>query len=270
MEAVWTLYLPLSIYIRSIITSGILGPVHRVSSDLSLLSPLETQFPDDKSLIVNPDLAGGALLDIGIYALLWCFQTLYLTQDPATRKPPKVLATALNHYRTGVDEQTTVLLNFPRETSAGGDAHAIATTSLRIESDPLANGSAGPAVRVQGAKGEIQVFHPSFRPTKTKLILADGTVEEKDWPQPGPGEGSGWFNGEGRHKNKEGEGHGMFWEADDAALGMVEGRKEGSVWKLEESVLVMEVMDEVRRQGGMKFPEKVESMQYPLELDSRK
>jgi dihydrodiol dehydrogenase / D-xylose 1-dehydrogenase (NADP) len=266
MEAVWTRYFPLSIYVRHLITSHHLGTIHRVSADLSMSMSPESSFPDDAHRMVNPALAGGALLDLGIYALTWCFQTLYTTQDPSTRKPPTV-ASAMQLYRTGADEMTTILLTFPRSKEQGGDAHAIATTALRVATDPDGKSSAGPAVRIQGDKGEVQIFHPMFRPTKTKVVLTDGTVEEKDWPQPGPGKGSGWENGFGESmRNAEGEGHGMFWEADEAGMALLEGRKEGKFEGLEESVLIMEVMDEVRRQGGLKYPEGIESTEFPVEL----
>ena len=266
MEAVWTRYFPISIYVRDVITSGRLGNVHRVSADLSNANSPEESYPDDKSRVVNANLAGGALLDLGIYALTWCFQTLYLTQPAESRKPPKVMA-AVNLYRTGVDESATILLNFPRSKEQGGDAHAVASTSLRISADPDQKGTAGPAVRIQGTLGEIVVYPPIYRPTKTKMVLSDGTIESKEWRQPGPGAGSGWTNGFGKGRNAEGEGHGMFWEADEAGLAFVEGRKEGKYESLEESIVIMEVMDEVRKQGGMKFPEKLESTEYPLELD---
>ncbi|MCJ1477537.1 hypothetical protein MMC13_006209 [Lambiella insularis] len=266
MEAVWTRYFPLSIYVREVITSGRLGKVHRVFADLSGSMDPENTFADNKHRMVNAKLAGGALLDLGIYALTWCFQTLYLTQPEKTRQAPKVQS-SMNLYRTGVDEKTTILLTFPRPKEMGGDAHAIATTSIVVSGDPDGKGSAGPCVRVQGEKGEVQVFHPIFRPSKTKLVLADGTVEDKEWPQPGPGKNSGWHNGFGKHVNEEGEGHGMFWEADEAAMALIEGRKEGKFENLDESVLIMEVMDEVRKQGGQKYPEKIESTDYPIDLD---
>lgn len=265
MEAVWTRYFPLSIYVRDLITSGKLGTVHRVFADFSMSANPDVTFADGKHRMVNPDLAGGALLDLGIYSLTWCFQTLYHTQDAKTRKPPQVMS-SMSLYKTGVDEKTTVLLTFPRAKELGGDAHAVATTSLLVTGDPDGKNTAGPGCRVQGEKGEIQIFGPICRPEKTKLILADGTVEEKDWPQPGPGEGSGWFNGFSDDVNKEGEGHGMFWEADEAGTALVEGRKEGRFESLDESIVIMEVMDEMRRQGGLKYPEKLESTEYPLDF----
>ncbi|KAF2113110.1 hypothetical protein BDV96DRAFT_601875 [Lophiotrema nucula] len=267
MEAVWTRYFPLSIYVRELITSGKIGPVARVLSDNSMATNPEETWKDGKHRMVNPDLAGGALLDLGIYSLTWVFQTLYHTQDPKTRKPPQVLAALKSYGATkAADEQTTIVLNFPRSDEAGGDAHAVATTSLRIATTPGGNADA-PGIRIQGPKGEIQVFPPAFRPTRTKLILSDGTVEEKNWaPFPGPGAGSGWYNGFGGGKNAVGEGHGMFWEADEAATALVEGRKEGKYEGLDESILIMEVMDEVRKQGGLQYPEKIETTKYPTQL----
>jgi dihydrodiol dehydrogenase / D-xylose 1-dehydrogenase (NADP) len=266
MEAVWTRYFPLSIFVREQITSGRIGSVQRVFADNSMALNPEVAFKDGKSRMVNPDLAGGALLDLGIYSLTWVFQTLYTTQPEDARKPPKVLAALKNYGPTkDADETTTIVLSFPRSEEAGGEAHAIATTSLRIATSPGRNNDT-PGIRIQGANGEIQVFPPAFRPTKTKIILKDGTVEEKDWPQPGPGAGSGWYNGFAGGKNGEGEGHGMFWEADEAATALVEGRKEGKYESLAESIVIMEVMDEVRKQGGLSYPEKIETTKYPTQL----
>lgn len=215
---------------------------------------------DAKHRMVNPDLAGGALLDLGIYSLTWVFWSLYNTQK--NPKPPTVQS-SLRKMGSGVDELTTMLLTFPREKE--GDAHGIATTSMRVATDPNKKGEA-PAVRIQGDKGEVQIFPEIFRPTRSKLVLADGTVEEKHWPQPGPGKGSGWYNGFGGGTNDEGEGHGMFWEADECAYAMRDGRKEGQKESLEESLVIMKVMDEVRRQGGMKLPDKIETTDYPVDL----
>jgi predicted dehydrogenase len=263
MEAVWTRYFPLSIYVRDLITSNRIGTVYRTTADLSYAIPPETTFPDTHRM-VNPALAGGALLDLGIYALTWVFQTLYTTQDPSVRQPPSVVS-SLSKYRLGTDEHTTILLTFPLP--SGRSAHGIATTSFLVSGDPDSQSSAGPTIRIQGEKGEIQVFPPASRPTKTRVILSDGTLEEKNWPQPGPGEKSGWSNGFGRKEewNPEGEGHGMFWEADECAFALQEGRKEGKFQGWEESLAVMRVMDEVRRQGGVVYPEEVEGTSWDEE-----
>jgi dihydrodiol dehydrogenase / D-xylose 1-dehydrogenase (NADP) len=264
MEAVWTRYFPLSIYVRETISSGRLGTIVKATADNSVNLDPRNKMADGKHRMVNPDLAGGALLDLGIYSLTWIFQTLYDTQPAGERKPPSVLASITPYEPTGVDETTTMVLTFPR--ASGGAAHGVATTSLTVASDPDKKSHGGPSVRVQGTKGEIHIFAPIPRPTRTKLVLDDGTVEDRNWEQPGPGAGSGWFNGFGGGLNKEGEGQGMFWEADEAGRALVEGRKESVVQDLENSILIMEVMDEVRRQGNFTLPAPIESTDYPVQL----
>ncbi|KIW25798.1 uncharacterized protein PV07_08942 [Cladophialophora immunda] len=259
MEALWTRYFPLSIYVRDTITSGKLGTIIRAFADNSLNFELEKNFHKEHRM-VSPDLAGGALLDSGIYALTWIFQSVYTTQPGDTCKPPRVLSSVRKYGATGVDEAATILLSFPRDAQLGGDIHAIATTSFLVSNNIDGKGTSGPAVRIQGQNGELQVWPPLWRPNRTRLILADGTVEDKTFPIPGPGKGSGWYNGYPLvGMNSEGEGYGMFWEADEAGMALLEGRKEGIYESLDESVVIMEVMDEVRKQCGLVYPENIES-----------
>lgn len=130
------------------------------------------------------------------------------------------------------------------------------------QNDPTPQAS----VRIQGEQGELQLFPMAQNPSATKLILKDGTVEEKQWPKPGPGKGSGWYNGFLHYMNPEGEGQGMFWEADEAGLAIIEGRKEGRRLDLTETIAVMDVLDEVRRQGGLVYPESIETVEYPAKV----
>ena len=68
--------------------------------------------------MINPDLAGGALLDLGIYALTWVFQTLYHLQPEDDKETPTVVA-AINKYDTGADETTSIIVQFPKHKSQG-------------------------------------------------------------------------------------------------------------------------------------------------------
>jgi len=61
-EAIWTRYLPLSLKIQELIHSGIIGIPYTLSANLSY--PVSY-----KERIQRPELAGGALLDIGVYTL---------------------------------------------------------------------------------------------------------------------------------------------------------------------------------------------------------
>ncbi|UPK92748.1 hypothetical protein LCI18_003683 [Fusarium solani-melongenae] len=265
MEALWTRYFPLTIHVLETIQSGRIGTVQRVLSDLSAPMNPEESFKDGKHRMVNPDLAGGALLDLGIYSLIWPFLAFYLAEPAESRKKPEVFS-LMNKYAPtlGADETTTMILRFPRASSAGGDGHAVATTSFRVAGIQGPDPSPPPVVRIQGSLGEVQIFPGAHRPSRTRIIFGNGTVEDKDWPQPGPGKGSGWFNGFLTHMNAEGEGMGMAWEADEVGFALIEGRKEGKFSPIQESIAILEVMDEVRRQGGLQYPDAVETIRYPL------
>ncbi|KAL8667997.1 MAG: hypothetical protein Q9168_007134 [Polycauliona sp. 1 TL-2023] len=255
MEAVWTRFFPLSIQIRKFIEDGKLGAVHRVIADNSFGDDVEEKYGTTHRM-VNMDLAGGALLDLGIYSLTWLFQTLYHTLPPASRKPPKVVAAITPYPSTGADEMTSMILTFP--SAPGGtsthQAHGIALTNLRVASDPDGHNTARPAIRIQGTAGEIQVDGPAFRPTHWRFIRAKPPGQEST----------------GKPEVEEHEceipGHGMFWEADECGRCLRDGEKESAGMGWEESVVVMEVMDEVRKQGGVKYPEKIESLEFPLDL----
>ncbi|EKD19067.1 uncharacterized protein L3040_006556 [Drepanopeziza brunnea f. sp. 'multigermtubi'] len=250
MEAVWTRYFPLSIQVRELVTSGAIGKVHRVSADLSFGSAKDDgslTFADEHRM-VNVDLAGGALLDLGIYSLTWVFQILYHCQPVGQREKPKVLADIQKYDKTGADETTSMILSFPKAKSVG-----IATTSLRVATTPDGEGSpaAGPAARIQGSKGEIQIMGPLYRPTHYRVIMQGGekgAVNDVQCAIP--------FD-----KQKD-FGHGMFWEADEAGRCLRDGKLESDGIGWEESLVIMETMDEVRKQGGLVYPELIESSVY--------
>ncbi|KAK6354733.1 hypothetical protein TWF696_003870 [Orbilia brochopaga] len=231
MEAVWTRFFPLSIEVRDLVASGKIGEVKRVLADLSFLNDVEARFPKEHRM-VNMDLAGGALLDLGIYALTWVFQILYHLDKDA--KTPEVVGHVQKYELTGCDETTTVVCQFPRATG-------IAMTSFRISSDIDEKGGAGPAIRIYGTKGEIQVAHPAFRPTKYRVILPNGPEE--------------WVV-------KEQVGGGMYYQADASARTIREGKIECETMPWRETISVMEVMDETRKQADMPYPEAIESTKH--------
>lgn len=160
MEGLWTRYFPVSLYVREQIVSGRLGPVERVLSEHSLA--YTKNLFDDGHIMVKPGLARGTLLDSGIYSLTWVFQCLYHTQPASTRQRPTVQSAAAKCSATGVDAMTIMVLDFPRAADQGGHAHAVATTSLGLSINAVAaeQDISIPTVRIQGPKGEIQVFPP--------------------------------------------------------------------------------------------------------------
>ncbi|KAF7549433.1 hypothetical protein G7Z17_g6383 [Cylindrodendrum hubeiense] len=240
MEAVWVRFFPLSIQIRELIKSGAIGPVYRVHADLSFNMDLpngKIDFPDSHRM-VNPDLAGGALLDLGIYSLTWVFQTLYHLKAEEDKEVPNVVS-AINKYDTGADEMTSIICQFPKNKAMG-----IATTTLRVGTDLDGLYTGGPAIRIQGSGGEIQVTGPAYRPTEYKVIKKDGKghVEVVQCPIPQDPKRDNW-------------GHGMFWEADECARCLRDGKKQSDTMPWSESIVILETMDSALKQGNVQYPE---------------
>lgn len=61
-EAIWTRYMPMVDIIRKVLASGKIGKVCAANANLGY-------YTMDNPRVVEPELAGGALLDVGIYAL---------------------------------------------------------------------------------------------------------------------------------------------------------------------------------------------------------
>ncbi len=242
LEAMWTRWLPHMVRIREIIAAGTLGDVRTLLADHTQLLP-----SDPGHRILDPRLGGGALLDLGIYSLTWVFQTLYHIQPEAEKEAPKVFA-AINKYHTGADESTSMILQFPKHKTMG-----IGLTSMRLGTDPDGKNSGGPAIKIQGSKGEIQVMGPAYCPLQYKVIKKDGggAVDVIDCPIP-QDPAHGW-------------GHGMFWEADECARCLRDGKLESSTMPWSESVVIMEVMEETLKQGGVTYPHLITTDVYDPE-----
>jgi predicted dehydrogenase len=260
MEAVWTRFFPLSIEIRKLIKDKAIGEVLRVSADMSIGvgDNVEKEF-DVSNRMVNKALAGGALLDLGIYSLTWVFQTLYHTLPREKREKPKVVGSSMVFEpRTGADESTSIMLEMPSAPTGKRKAQALATSSLRVDFDAAKTekGQETPAVRIQGEKGEIQVYGPIYRPMRMKVIIKDndGKTSIRDEPR----------------SSFEGDQHGMAFEADECARCLqTEGKLESDTMGWEESITIMQTMDEARRIAGLTYPEDIESVQWPLKLESK-
>ena len=97
-EAIWVRYMPSRRILRELIDSGIIGSVQRISADLSY------PIPNVKRL-TDPSLAGGALLDLGVYVLN--FASMVLGDDV---QEIKGLCT---YCDTGVDCQESITITYP-------------------------------------------------------------------------------------------------------------------------------------------------------------
>lgn len=111
MEALWTRFLPLYALLKQRLAAGDIGRVHAIQSSFCFAVPFNAE-----SRLFNPALAGGTLLDIGIYniaATRWVLQaTLGRCPEPTRMHAAGVLAP------TGVDQRVTATLEFPQGISS--------------------------------------------------------------------------------------------------------------------------------------------------------
>ena len=97
-EAIWTRYMPSRTILNELVSSGIIGEVSTVSANLCY--PIH-----HVPRLTDPNLAGGSLLDVGIYPLN--FASMILGHDVLSVHAHATLTD------TGVDRTTTMTLVYP-------------------------------------------------------------------------------------------------------------------------------------------------------------
>lgn len=102
MEAVWTRFLPSILKLQGMLAEGTIGDVKTVTANFCLGFTGDT-FPDEHRLR-NKALAGGALLDLGIYPITFA--------DIVFGKLPTRIQSSVVMAETGVDESSFYLLDY--------------------------------------------------------------------------------------------------------------------------------------------------------------
>jgi len=150
MEAMWSRFLPHYALVREIVASGILGKILTVHAD-------HGQRLADQNIprLVDPLLAGGALLDLGIYPVSFAHMIL--------SNPTKITASGVLTDR-GVDGQTSMIFDY----SSG--AQAVLNTTM-LEQTPC-------RAVVAGVNGWLEIDRVFYSPTSMRVTLFDGTVKQ--------------------------------------------------------------------------------------------
>ncbi len=146
LEAMWTRFLPAMDAIFEVIDSGILGEIKLVTADHS-------QYLPHVPRLWEPELGGGALLDLGIYPVSFAVRVLGL--------PQKMTAKAT---LTGdkVDETTSIIFEYE------SGAQATLTTCMS---------AAGPVTAVvTGTFGRIEIDKSFYNQTSFKVYNQGGEV----------------------------------------------------------------------------------------------
>lgn len=96
-EAMWTRYMPMLTTIQEVLGSGIIGDLKTLTANLGYVI-------DTVPRLQEPSLAGGALLDVGVYALN--FASMIFGNNIAN------VESSCTYTKTGVDEQNSITIRY--------------------------------------------------------------------------------------------------------------------------------------------------------------
>ncbi len=247
MEAMWMRFMPLIQKIETLINSGIIGEICILNADFGI----PTQF-DPENRHFNPQMGGGALLDRGVYGLSLAFQLL---------GPPSQVVSQASIGKTGVDEQSAILLGYPQG-------------KLAILTATLCAYTSNEAVIV-GTQGKIRIHEPFFRPHKlsieklpdsASLASSSPSLKQKflasakrmPWLQRLYAQFQPYLSLLIRPQAKEIvqplDGNGYNYEAAEAMRCLRAGELESPTMPLDETLSIIETMDTIRRQWDVNYP----------------
>ncbi|AQP43613.1 Gfo/Idh/MocA family protein [Tessaracoccus flavus] len=205
MEAMWTRFLPHMDVVRQLLEVGALGEIETVFADHG-----QWFEQNESSRLFAPELAGGAMLDLGVYPVSF---VNFVLGAPA-------LAAALGSRAfTGVDRQISAVLGeFPDHPHA----QALISTTLAARTPTVAH--------ISGDKARIEIPGPFYGPGQISFITRDGEVAVSERPQI--------------------EDHGgLCYEAAHFATMVAEGRTESELMPHDDTLAVMATMDELVEEG---------------------
>ncbi len=151
MEAIWTAFLPATIKVQQLISEGAIGNIKFIQADFGFKAPYDPQ-----GRMYNPNLAGGALLDIGIYPL---FLTHLLKGTPNHLHAYSIMTD------TGVDATTMVQMIWDDGCASSQYSTILSDTNTEA--------------LISGDKGRI-IMHRRWHETKQISLHQDGQ-EVRTW-----------------------------------------------------------------------------------------
>ncbi|GAS82213.1 Gfo/Idh/MocA family protein [Paenibacillus amylolyticus] len=186
-----------------------IGPVRKYVAGYSQYSSRYDKYKE--GIVLNafkPELANGALMDLGVYCL-YPLITLF-------GAPNRVQSQAMM-LESGVDGHGSVLLDYD-----GMDA---VVTYSKISNSHLPS-------EIMGELGSI-IIDKIGSPEHAEIRYNDGTVEQLTVEQTHPA---------------------MYYEVEEFVHLVQQGQKESDMNTYERSYVTMQVMDQIRKQIGLVFP----------------
>ncbi|MEN9630894.1 MAG: hypothetical protein RJA10_4122 [Pseudomonadota bacterium] len=212
MEALWTRCLPAHAAVATWLREGAIGAVHRVQSSFCFAAPM-----DPEGRLYNPALAGGALLDLGVYNLAL---SRWVLEQAQGRCPPLArLHVDGELAATGVDRRVAGTLVF--------DGGAVAQFACALD------GAGDNALHIHGEQGRIRIPEPFWGATTAVLERTGQPPQTAHCPH---------------------DINGFEYEADEAVRCIRAGLTESPLMPLAESLKLAEWMQVIRDRLGVRYP----------------
>ncbi len=154
MEAMWTRFLPVYKQVQKWLESEKIGDIQLMISSLGFLARRDVE-----DRLLNPALAGGTVLDLGVYAMA-------VTQLVFQKNPLSVKALGFVG-ETGVEEAISVSLDY-----GNGSLSQFACTFLASPSNH---------VDIFGSKGKITI-HPVYNSAEQATLIVNGKEKQVHLP----------------------------------------------------------------------------------------
>ncbi len=146
MEAMWTRFLPHVAELHRVLADGAIGEPVLLTADHGQWFAF-----DARHRLFAPELAGGALLDLGVYPVSFAHDLL---------GPPATVQAAGVPAETGVDGQVSAVLGY------GGRTQAVLSTTLWAQTPTRA--------AISGTEGRIEVEGRFYGPASFTVTRRDG------------------------------------------------------------------------------------------------
>lgn len=158
MEALWSRFNPAIVRTKRLIEEGAIGDIGYLHADFAFYA----MDKPEEGRVLNPNLAGGSLLDIGIYPIFLSYLLL--------GKPEKILSSSKFH-KTGTEIQTSMIFDY-------ATAQAILYSGFTSNSEMKAE--------ISGSKGSI--YLPGrWHEAQGYSVEKDNEIEYFDLPAKGKG-----------------------------------------------------------------------------------
>lgn len=239
MEALWTRFHPLFAETMKLVKSGTIGDVKAIFADFCSNVPYTPG-----SRLYEPELAGGALLDMGIYPLMYACSVAAAVQNvPLSKLDISRKVSFCRKTDKGVDAFDSITMEFPRAPRSAQEKQADVDTFTAVITTSIDSGAGNRihSAKIVGTKGTIHI--PGFWYAESLGIMsAEGELTDK--------------------RNLPFDVNGYEYEVREVVRCINEGRSpdaqkpviESPIHTHEDSLAICKLMDSFRSEWGIVYP----------------